>query len=71
MSRRKHLKLYNNKKIPFKLVEHGRRVSNKTVRATAESATFKKNVGYVRDAVTHDKLLAENKRIVVYVVTCA
>jgi len=52
-------------------VEHGRRVSNKTVRATAESATFKKNVGYVRDAVTHDKLLAENKRIVVYVVTCA
>lgn len=65
----KHLKL-NKKEIPFKLVEHGRRVSNKRVRAIAGSAIFKKNVGYIRDAVTHDKLLAENRRIVGYVATC-
>jgi hypothetical protein len=50
-------------------VEHGRRVSNKTVRETAESVVSKKNIGYVRD-VTHDKLLAENRRSVGYVATC-
>jgi len=67
MSRRKHLKL---PKKPFKLVQHGRRVSNKTVRTTAESAVIKKNTGYIRDVLTHDKLLAENRRTAGYVATC-
>jgi len=69
MSRRKHSKL-PKKKNNFKLVEHGRRVSNKTVRATAESVVFKKNIGYIRDDVTHGKLLAENRSTVGYVATC-
>jgi hypothetical protein len=51
-------------------VEHGRRVSNKTVRATAESANFKKNIGYVIDVVTNDKLLAEKMRTAGYGATC-
>jgi hypothetical protein len=51
-------------------VEHGRRFSNKTVRETAESVVFKKNIGYVRDIETHDKLLTENRRTVRYIATC-
>jgi hypothetical protein len=51
-------------------VEHGRRVSNKTVRATAENVIVKKNIGYVRDVVTHEKRLSENKRTAGNVTTC-
>jgi hypothetical protein len=51
-------------------VEHGSRVSDKTVRATAESAIFKKSTGYVRDVLTHDKPLVGSIRTVGYVATC-
>jgi hypothetical protein len=36
-------------------VEHGARVSDKTVRATAGSVILKKHIGYVSGVVTHDK----------------
>jgi hypothetical protein len=39
------------------------------VGTTAESAVVKKNIGYIRDVVTHDKLLAENRRTAGYVAT--
>jgi hypothetical protein len=51
------------------LEEYGRRISDKAVRETAESSVLKKHIGYVRDVVTHDKLLAENRRTVGYVAT--